>query len=285
MVKSAKPAPAAHAAKAAARALLERLSRGRVLKRRLPPDLGGHTLLVSPDAAMKLWRRDLRQVDPLLLRLARELVRPGATVWDVGANVGLFAAAAAFLAGPAGRVVAVEADGWLAGLLRRSAGTAPADHAPIDVLSAAVAAAVGVADFVLASRGRAANHLAGVPGSTQAGGARGVQKVVTVTLDWLLGWFPAPDLIKIDVEGAELECLRGAGGLLGRERPVILCEIADDNAAAVGRLFAAADYQIYDAAQPPAERRPLAAPVWNTLAVPAPLPRPDAGRAAPRDSP
>ncbi len=274
-----RPAPAAGAAKAAARAMLERLSRGRVLKRRLPPDLGGHTLLVSPDAAMKLWRRDLRQVDPLLLRLARELVRPGATVWDVGANVGLFAAAAAFLAGPAGRVLAVEADDWLAGLLRRSAAGVPADHAPVEVLSAAVAASLGVADFLLASRGRAANHLAGVPGSTQAGGTRGVQKVVTVTLDWLLGWFPAPDLVKLDVEGAELECLKGAARLLARERPVVLCEIADDNAAAAGELLAAAGYEIYDAAQLPAARRPLAAPVWNTLAVPAPPPRRGPGRA------
>ncbi|HYL05880.1 MAG TPA: FkbM family methyltransferase [Thermoanaerobaculia bacterium] len=279
MLKPALAASGASAAKAAARAMLERLSRGRVLRRRLPPDLGGHTLLVSPDAAMKLWRRDLRQADPLLFSMARELVRPGATVWDVGANVGLFAAAAAFLAGPTGRVLAVEADDWLAGLLRRSARTLPPDQAPIDVLSAAAGGALGVADLVLASRGRAANHLASVPGSTQAGGARGVQKVVTVTLDWLLGWFPAPDLIKLDVEGAELECLRGASGLLARERPVVLCEIAGENAAAVGRLFTAAGYGLYDAAQPEAARRPLAAPVWNTLAVPAPLPHRDTGRA------
>ena len=262
-----KLAPAA--VKAAARAMLERLSRGRVLERRLPPELGGHTLLVSPDAAMKLWRRDLRQVDPLLLRMAHELVRPGATVWDVGANVGLFAVAAAFLAGPAGRVLADEADDWLAGLLRQSARTLPPDHAPIDVLSVAAGGALGVADLVLASRGRAANHLASVPGSTQAGGARGVQKVMMVTLDWLLGWFPAPDLIKLDVEGAELECLRGASTLLGRHRPTLLCEISGDNAAPAGRLLAAAGYTLYDANQPPEARQPCTMPAWNTLAIPA----------------
>jgi len=263
-----RPAPAMAAAKAAARALLERLSRGRVLERRLPPELGGHTLLVSPDAAMKLWRRDLRQADPPLLRMARELVRPGATVWDVGANVGLFAVAAAYLAGPGGRVLAVEADDWLASLLRRSARTLPPDHARIEVLSVAAGGALGVADFVLASRGRAANHLASVPGSTQAGGARGVQKAMMVTLDWLLGWFPAPDLVKLDVEGAELECLRGAGTLLGRHRPTLLCEIGAENAAPAGRLLAAAGYTLYDADQPPEARQPRTMPAWNTLAVP-----------------
>ena len=252
----------------AVRTALERLSRDRVVRRRLPPDLGGQTLLVSPDAAMKLWRRDLRRADPLLFRMARELVSPGATVWDLGANVGMFAAAAAYLAGPAGRVVAVEADDWLAGLLRRSASALPADHAPIDVLSVAVGGALGVADFLIATRGRAARHLASVPGSTQAGGVRGVRKVVTVTLDWLLDWFPAPDVIKLDVEGAELDCLQGAARILARRRTTLLCEVGAGSAAPVGRLLTDAGYTLYDANLPPAERQPLAEPAWNTLAVP-----------------
>jgi hypothetical protein len=62
------------------RSLLEKLSRNRIVRRRLPEENGGHCLYVSPDAAMSLWRRDLRAVDPLLLRMAAELVRPGMTV-------------------------------------------------------------------------------------------------------------------------------------------------------------------------------------------------------------
>jgi FkbM family methyltransferase len=251
------------------RSALERLSRNRVVRRRLPRDLGGQEMLVSPDAAMKLWRRDLGKTDPLLFRLARELVRPGWTVWDVGANVGLFAAAASFLAGAAGSVLAIEADAWLADLVRRSARRAPAGRAPVEVLSAAVAAANGIGELCLANRGRAANHLASVAGSTQAGGVRAVEKVVTVTLDWLLDWFPAPRLVKVDVEGAELDCLRGAGTLLATVRPLLVCEITGENAAAAGRLLAAAGYLLYDAEAPPAGRRPLVTPAWNTLAVPA----------------
>jgi FkbM family methyltransferase len=251
------------------RPLVERLSRNRVIRRRLPAAFGGHTLLVSPDSATRFWRRDLRQVDPLLFRLARESVRSGSTVWDVGANVGLFAAAASFLAGRAGSVLAIEADAWLAALLRRSALTLPADHAVIEVLNVAVAARQGIADFVIAKRGRAANHLASVDGSTQSGGVRDVQKVVTVTLDWLLDWFPAPALVKLDVEGAELECLRGAARLLASHRPTVICEVAAEHAPEVGRLLAHHGYTLYDAARLPGERVPIELPAWNTLAVPA----------------
>src|SRR5688572_22539499 len=95
------------------RSLLEGFSRDRVLRRRLPTEYGGHTLLVSPDSALMYWRRDLGRTDPLLLRLAADLVRPGATVWDIGANVGLFSFAAAFQAGRSGYVVAVEPDDLL----------------------------------------------------------------------------------------------------------------------------------------------------------------------------
>lgn len=251
------------------RALFERWSRDRVVRRRLPEAHGGHALFVSPDASLKLWRRDLASADPWLLDLAAELVRPGDTVWDVGANVGLFAFAAAYAAGPTGRVVAVEADDWLAGLVRRSAGTAGPAYAPVEVLAAAVADQAGIADLCIAARGRAGNHLRAVAGSTQTGGAREARKVVTVTLDSLLESFPPPRLLKIDVEGAEALCLRGAARLLAEVRPVLVCEVAGENAAEIGERLRGHGYTLFDAALPAGHRLPLPRPAWNTLAVPA----------------
>jgi FkbM family methyltransferase len=57
--------------------------------------------------------------------------------------------------------------------------------------------------------------------------------VPTVTLDWLATQFPAPDVIKIDVEQAELAILRGASSVLRAALPTIVCAVAGRNAAAV----------------------------------------------------
>jgi predicted RNA methylase len=91
----------------------------------------------------------MARVDPALMRLAAETVRQGDTVWDIGANLGLFSFAAAVAAGPSGRVLAVEPDTALAGLLRRSAAVNHG-HAPVDVLPAAASDQEAVARFHIA---------------------------------------------------------------------------------------------------------------------------------------
>ena len=116
---------------------------------------------------MRYLGRGMTQADPPLLRLAAEVVRRGDTVWDIGANLGLFSFAAAVAAGPAGRVLAVEPDTVLAGLLRRSAAV-NSGHAPVDVLPAAVSDGLSVARFHVARRNRSTNHLDGF-GTSQAG--------------------------------------------------------------------------------------------------------------------
>ncbi len=260
------------------RRLIERLSRGRVLRRNLPAELGGTTIFVTPDAALKYWGRDLRRIDPDLLDAATELVFPGARVWDVGANVGLFAFAAAFLAGERGSVLAIEPDPFLASLLRRSAAHEPSNRsarssgvlAAVEVIEAAVAATDGEVELHIAERGRAANHLAAVEGSSQAGGVRTRRRVRAVTLDGLLLTHAPPDVLKIDVEGAEMLVLGGAKKLLAEARPRVYCEVTEENSEAVGQLFAAFDYEVFDASIAAAERRPLGAAPWNALALPKP---------------
>src|SRR5258708_3367642 len=124
----------------------EHVSRGVVLRRRLPAEFRKLPIYVSPEAGLRYWRRDLGKADPMLCRMARELVTAGSVVWDVGANVGLFSFSAAALAGPSGSVLAIEPDLWLGQLLTRSARRIQkngADTAPVALSSAAGLAANG----------------------------------------------------------------------------------------------------------------------------------------------
>lgn len=249
-----------------AQTIAERLSRRVVIRRRLPEAFGRDEIYVSPGAMLKLWRPDLGAVDPDLFSWAASFVHPQDVVWDIGANVGLFAFAAAHRAGAAGHVLAVEADIWLAGLLRRSARQLSQDSARVEVLPAAVSESVSVARFNIAARGRAANFLEGVGGSSQSGGVREVQSVVAVTLDWLLDYFPAPNLIKIDVEGAEHLVLSGGQRLLSLFQPLILCEVRASTAPSVTGLLQEHGYKLYDLNR---DCQPVQAAVFNTLARPA----------------
>jgi FkbM family methyltransferase len=250
------------------RKFVERVSRGLVLKRQLPQRLGSQPVLVSPDIGLKFWRRDLDAVDRPLFALAEEFVGRDAVVWDVGASVGLFSLAASYLAGSGGQVVAIEPDGWSADLLCRSLAMAPSGRAPVSVVVVAVSAALGVAEFCVAARGRASSSLAAVGGLSQSGGRRQSLSVVTVTLDWLLDHLPSPSLLKIDVEGAEDACLIGASRLLASVRPDVLCEISEKSDGTAAEVLLNHDYVLFNGSLPPEQRIALERPVWSTLARP-----------------
>jgi FkbM family methyltransferase len=220
-----------------------------MLKRRLPPEFASTPLFVSPDSQLGYWRRDIAKVDPFLLSMVRELVRPEMIVWDIGANVGLFSFAAASLGA---NVVAVEADIWLANLMHRST---LLNKLRVTVLAAAVSDNQGVSKLYRSDGGKASNSLRG------SGPA---QTVVTVTLDWMLDHFPAPQVLKIDVEGMEYAVLSGARKVL-QARPLIFCEVTDHHNL-VGELLRRADYEFYAARE--GKRQPLHLPSRDTLAIP-----------------
>ena len=251
------------------RASLEQASHRFVIRRRLPSPFAAARIYASTEGGLRYLRPRMDRVDPVLLSLAAETVRPGNTVWDIGANVGLFSFAAAVAAGPDGHVLSVEADMVLVGLLRRSA-AASRRHAPVEVLPAAVAEECGLARFCIAKRNRSTSHLDGF-GTTQTGGIRATELVPTVALDWLASHFPRPDVIKIDVEGAEAHVLSGGPAVL-RAHPRIICEVAKENATEVSDLLASSGYTLYDGEQPANQRLPASEAPPNTLAISGPWP-------------
>lgn len=246
------------------RTTLERMTHRIVLRRRMPTPFGSARFYVSSEGGLRYLRPSLGSVDPALLRLAKEVIRPGDVVWDIGANLGLFTFAAAVATGPRGRVLAIEPDALLVRLLRRSA-AANHGQAPVEVLPVAVADELGVGHFNIARRNRSTSHLEGF-GTTQTGGIRSTELVPTVTLDWLATRFPMPTVVKIDVEAAELDVLTGGATVL-RARPTIICEVAGCNAVPAGELLLAHGYTLYDGSQAAAVRIPVGVAPPDTLAI------------------
>ena len=250
------------------RTVVETLSRGRAFRRRLPDYFGGDPIYVSPESGACYWTQSLRKIDVRLQDRLREFVKPGARVWDIGANVGWLSFAAAYLAGESGQVLAIEPDTFLVSLLRRSLRLqSPAGRAPVSVVPVAVSQDVGVARFEVDRRGRAWNHLQGL-GRSSGRGTREVNLVPTTTLDHLLGTFAPPTFVKIDVEGAEVMVLSGGSRVLREHRPVILCEVDQQYSQPVTAILRDFDYKIYDGEHGPEQRKPVAAAPWDTLAIP-----------------
>lgn len=248
------------------RRLLERLARGRWLRRRMPPAFGRRPIYLSPDAALSCLRLRWAKSFQGLFDVAARYVSEGARVWDVGGNVGVFTFAAADRAGPRGHVVAIEADPFLANLLQKTASLPANGDLNVDILCAAAADREGVARFLVAARGRASSSLERAGHRSQAGGTRYAQYVPTVTLDGLMQHFPGPDLLKIDVEGAETLVLAGAERILAQKRPVIYVEVGEEQADAVTAVLHRHGYALFDGDGSPDTEVERCA--FNTLAIP-----------------
>jgi len=259
------------------RSLIERLAREKSFRRRLPAAFGARSLFVSPDSALgylsPTWDMGSRQ----LLSAATRFVKRDDHVWDIGGNIGVLAFAAAHIAGRTARVVAVEPDPFLAGLLQRSAMHADNHDLRIAVLCAAASDTAGITNLMIAARGRASNSLEGATCRSQAGGIRFVQPTPTVTLDGMLDHFDRPAFVKIDVEGAESLALAGAERLLSECRPSFYIEVGDQQRAQVTDRLKYFGYRFYDGdLQDGCELDTCA---WNTLAVPRESPATNKGLA------
>ena len=147
-------------------------------------------------------------------RLLADLVRPGDTVLEAGANIGSHTVAMARAVGPGGRLIAWEPQGLLHRVL--------ADNLARNGLTWAEArhGAVGEAAGVLAvPRMDYANpdNFGGVSLEETGGDPVPVERIDDLEL-------PRLDLIKADVEGMEAAVLRGAAATIARCRPLLYVE-------------------------------------------------------------
>jgi FkbM family methyltransferase len=164
-----------------------------------------------------------------------EELEQGRVLWDLGANVGAysFIAAARQL-----RVVSVEPSfSTYAALCRNVVLNELADRvSPLPVMIGATTG-LGILGYSDIDAG-ASFHAGGVASLREDAGSVYDQPVLTFALDHLVEQFelPAPDYLKLDVDGAELVALQGAARSLAGVRSV-MAEIGEDERAAVDALM------------------------------------------------
>lgn len=147
-------------------------------------------------------------------------LRPGGVFWDVGAHIGFMSLLASRLVGPDGTVLAFEP---AVGNCERLAENARLNGARNIIIEHCALGSHAGAAVLYRHRG----SLTGTLVRERASGDDG--EVVTCrTLDDVSVGSPLPDLIKIDVEGLELEVLRGGSRLLKRHHPQLLVEFSND---------------------------------------------------------
>jgi FkbM family methyltransferase len=149
--------------------------------------------------------------------LMDRVMRRGALVVDVGASIGYNTVYASRRVGPTGRVVAIEPAADNLGVLRENIATN--DLGNVVVRPVAAGRAHEVRDFFLRGETSAVNSL--FPQSVYAAVTR-IEQVQVAPLDDLVEGDPA--LVKIDVEGAELDVLGGMTRLLERSALQLIVE-------------------------------------------------------------
>ncbi len=177
----------------------------------------------DPATQAKLhWRALVRDGDPHAQAM-RELVRPGDTAIDVGANWGLFTIGLSGLVGAEGRVIAAEPGPALATLRRVCRG-----RANIELCALALSDHDGSGRMTVpAGRGSETglSALAHVVDTDVDGDQDGAMSVRLARLDGLeLGDLSRLNFIKCDVEGHEDAVLRGGEALIREHLPALLLE-------------------------------------------------------------
>ncbi|MGZ4316983.1 MAG: FkbM family methyltransferase [Gaiellaceae bacterium] len=161
--------------------------------------------------------------EPKTTALISSALRSGDTFLDIGANAGHYTFVAARIVAPSGRVVAVEASGTTARQLC-------ADVARNDLDAVVTVHNVAAGDCVSSALLYASEDPSqvGMWHLDPAGQGHVVGETHVTPLDDLVPNLQ-PDVIKLDIEGAELRALMGMRKILGNSRPrLIVAETEDD---------------------------------------------------------
>jgi FkbM family methyltransferase len=154
------------------------------------------------------------EYEPFESQLVHEHVRPGMTIYNIGANLGYYALLASEFVGPSGKVFAFEPAPENLELLRRTITENTMEN--VEVISGAVSSRVGNAVLSLSATNSGDHQLVEID-------LRDRVAVDVTTVDaFAKADHPLPDAIIMDVQGAELDVLLGAEDTLRKGKPDLL---------------------------------------------------------------
>ncbi|HJT50507.1 MAG TPA: FkbM family methyltransferase [Nitrosospira sp.] len=175
--------------------------------------------------ATPAWQRPDWYESSVQLAL-NHLTEPGDFAFDVGANIGVISARLGQLVGPFGRVVGFEASPRVLPLLHTNLNNSNAFNVMIE--NAAVTERSGATVQIHYG----SDHVADSIMAGEAGGAG--HPVRTISLDdYARRVGRMPDVIKMDIEGAEHLAMMGAAEILREARPPVVVEFSSSNIAFV----------------------------------------------------
>jgi FkbM family methyltransferase len=195
--------------------------------------------------------------EPELQRALQRVIRPGMTVYDIGASVGFHAVLASRLVGDDGLVCAFEPVPENVRLVEHN--MALNGFQNYRCFDLALSDSDGRAEFNF-SKSRILGSLAAVSRPNHFAESSLVETARLDTLVEQRGLKP-PDVIKLDVEAAETIVLAGAANVLRSARPVCFIDLHGTNAPVADALDAV-DYAHWVLTGPPGVSDVRAAPWW-----------------------
>jgi FkbM family methyltransferase len=187
-------------------------------------EIAGCRIRVSPEFATWSWET----VEAVSYQAFSEAVEPGMVVYDVGAHFGTYSIIALKRSGPEGRVVAYEPHEFTRRYLRKTLEWNDALERTV-IRDVCCGATAGIADFYCApGQAEGMNGLLPVDGFVKE-----TARVTTLDRD-VRELNLVPDIIKIDVEGAEWDVLRGAEQTLAEYSPTLFLSVHPNALSTLG---------------------------------------------------
>jgi FkbM family methyltransferase len=172
--------------------------------------------------------------EPESVQAAADHLSPGATFVDVGAHIGYYSLKAAGMVGPKGHILAIEPNPQTLPKLR--ANIEASDARAVSVWPVACAATESTLQLYAAPRRNTGESSLSKENASQAGSVTVSYAVPARPLDAIVkeAKLDRVDVMKIDVEGAEFEVLKGAAQTLAHYRPVLIIELIPKQLKSMG---------------------------------------------------